>query len=108
MFFLQMDLIDEPVNVGQISWCMDEVMRNTASSRDNSCLPTLDNISTSAVPSMSAGELQRLLLTKCGCVIDNVKSQTPQQQLTLEHVINAFCHPDVIAKVSQILLSTKI
>lgn len=101
-----MDLIDEPVNVGQISWCLDEVMRSIASSRDNSCLPTLDNISMSAVPTMSADELQRLLLTKCGCEINNVKSQTPEQ-LTLEHVINAFCHPDVIAKVSQILLSTK-
>lgn len=101
-----MDLIDEPVNVGQVSWCMDAVMRSKESSRDNSCLPTLDNISVLAVPSMSADELQRLLLTKCGCEIDNVKSQTPQQ-LTFEDVINAFCHPDVIAKVSQILLSTK-
>lgn len=106
-----MDLLDEKVDLRQISWCLDQVLKREVQSEEASkCSNDTDNLECiSEVPTMSVDQLQQLLLKKCGCVKDSeeTNSVVPQGQFSIDHVISAFCHPDVISKVSEVLISMR-
>uniref|UniRef100_A0A1B6LVY8 JmjC domain-containing protein n=1 Tax=Graphocephala atropunctata TaxID=36148 RepID=A0A1B6LVY8_9HEMI len=104
----EMDLLEDPLDLRQISWCVEQVLdreESPATVEDKAATITSHHGCVSTVPTMAAAELQRLLLAKCGCVSDCTTAAPCSRQLSVEHIINAFCHPDVIAKVSEVLLS---
>ncbi|KAG8287752.1 Cupin super protein [Homalodisca vitripennis] len=102
------DLLDQPIDLQQLSWCVDQVVAHKVSTREDNSVPTTSYPGyVSTVSTMSAVDLQRLLLSKCGCISDCTANSSPSESppLSVEHVIDAFCHPDIIAKVAETLLS---
>lgn len=96
----------------QINWCIKNCCKNNDNDQleekmENPALP-LNNLLcelsevVSIVPRINIGKLKEKLLRKCECK-RNENRQTDQYVL-IQHVINAFCHPEVVSKVKDILM----
>lgn len=110
-----MDLPDETIDLRQISWCTDQLMAKGKGEEeeavDNSCSPA-DMVPSCVAPvaKVSAAQLRRILLDKCGCadsISDHEDHIKPNKSLTTEDVINAFCHPSVISQVAKLLINSR-
>lgn len=106
-----MDLLDEKVDVRQISWCLDQVLKRELKPEEAAqCSQATDTSECiTEVSVMSVDQLEQLLLKKCGCLKESEDTNRvlPQAALSIDHVISAFCHPDVISKVSEVLISMR-
>ncbi|XP_054261421.1 HSPB1-associated protein 1 homolog isoform X3 [Macrosteles quadrilineatus] len=111
----EMDLPDETIDLRQISWCTDQLMAKGKGEEEeavnNSCSPAdMDPSCVAPVTKVSAAQLRRILLDKCGCA-DSISNHEdhikPNKSLTTEDVINAFCHPSVISQVAKLLINSR-
>ncbi|XP_054261420.1 HSPB1-associated protein 1 isoform X2 [Macrosteles quadrilineatus] len=115
MWIPRMDLPDETIDLRQISWCTDQLMAKGKGEEEeavnNSCSPAdMDPSCVAPVTKVSAAQLRRILLDKCGCA-DSISNHEdhikPNKSLTTEDVINAFCHPSVISQVAKLLINSR-
>lgn len=117
--FFQVDLCDSIINLQQIDWCIQHYSKQATSNTDISqrdikdLLNVMRNTYSDVIGSpavVNNNMLKATLLKNCECIDGDscnsagVSACKMDNHVTIQHVINAFCHPNVISAVKRIIL----
>lgn len=119
LFVFQADLCDSIVSLQQIDWCVQHHNKRIDTSTDKSERDTTDLLNvmrctyTHIIESpvvVNNNTLKEILLKNCECSDGNtcnradISASKTVNHVTIQCIINAFCHPNVISTVKSIIL----